>query len=155
MNGTPPSTDWCAAVLDGEGCISVQRRLRDGHFDYRVHITMGMTSPAFIDRLVPWYGGSTRWHHEKSNHKPQKRWFLSGRFCLPLLEKAYPGLLIKKRQAEIAMEVLQLQRGGSHSRRGLYNPYTDEELKRLDALYLENRGLNQKGITGGDSLGGT
>jgi len=107
---------YVAGIVDGEGCISIMRRVARRSYgtyhDFTVHVTVGTTTFELCERLMQWVGGKTYYPHEiRGNRKPQAYWVITRRgevrdFLLAL----QPYLLIKKEQAKLALEFCQLGR---------------------------------------------
>jgi hypothetical protein len=141
---------YMAAMIDGEGCISIYRRLSDGEKYTRVHKVKANTNPynqfsmrvqiTNTDlRLMKWlisnFGGV---YYQKTQgtgkHKPAFEWRPKGRANVEkLLLGILPYMVIKPEQAKIALEYIRMTISGER------NPDKREE------LYLRAKALNQKG----------
>lgn len=144
-------TKWSylAAMIDGEGCISIARRVSDhkvrNEYKSRVKNSTGRVMPysfrVAVDNtsltLMKWlifnFGGV---YYTKNmavaNHKTSYNWRPKGRANIEaVLLGILPYLVIKQEQAEIGLEYVRMN--------GEKNPDKREE------LYSRMRDLNRKG----------
>ena len=145
-------TKWSymAALIDGEGCISIYRRLSEGEKYTRVHKVRANTNPynqfsmrvqitntnlTIMKWLIANFGGV---YYQKTKgtdkHKPAFEWRPKGRTNVEkLLLGILPYMLIKTEQAKLGLEYLKMTTEGER------NPSKREE------LYFRAKALNQKG----------
>jgi hypothetical protein len=128
---------YCAAMLDGEGHISINAHLvpnKQGGKYWLIDCKVGIsnTSVPLMEWLVSNFGG--KYYDGKQGHnKICYRWYLDGyenmeKFILSML----PYMIIKREQAKIALEFVRM--------RGQKNPVKRMELsKRCTAL---NKGIS-------------
>jgi len=145
-------TKWSylAALIDGEGCISIYRRLSDGEKYTRVHKVQANTNPynqfsmrisiANTDlRIMKWlianFGGVYYQKREATDkHKAGYEWRPKGRANVEkLLLGILPYMVLKSEQAKIGLEYIRMTISGER------NPSKREQ------LYLKAKALNQKG----------
>jgi hypothetical protein len=145
-------TKWSymAALIDGEGCISIYRRLSDGEKYTRVHKVKANTNPynqfsmrvqitntnlTIMKWLIANFGGV---YYQKTKgtdkHKAAYEWRPKGRNNVEkLLLGILPYMIIKTDQAKLGLEYIKMTIDGER------NPSKREE------LYLRAKALNQKG----------
>ena len=145
-------TKWSylAALIDGEGCISIYRRLSDGEKYTRVHKVKANTNPynqfsmrisiantnlTLMKWLITSFGGVYYLKREgNGKHKTSYEWRPKGRANVEkLLLGILPYMIMKTEQAKIALEYIRMTLSGER------NPSKREE------LYLKAKDLNRKG----------
>lgn len=135
---------WLALLLDAEGCIVVKRNRHDGRGDtFAPQISIGNTSEALMREVVRIVG------HGSLLERPGKNcrmlyWQLANELARDLLTRIYPFLIVKQRQARIAIHVdsLTYARGGQkpeRKRRG------EAETRLLESLWSRNKECNHFG----------
>ena len=114
---------YLAALIDGEGTISLFEVNNEKGTYYGAHLQVSNTSGALMKWLVENFGlnVSTRIHHTTFNKKPLHFWNVYGaknkeRILLGIL----PYLVIKKEQAKLALEFVRMF--------GEHNPEKRKEL---------------------------
>ena len=138
---TQAEVGYLAGLLDGEGCISVLRvrsrreRLKGRVVThYAIQIRIGNTFPRLLDWIAEKVGGrvyAIRWK-ARGNRKPCWHWYIGGKAAKPFLELVRPYLIVKAKQADVAMRFLALGRDFDPSARA--------------DLYEQMRGLNFRGL---------
>ena len=142
---------YLAGVMDSDGSFSICKRKRKGNkFFYRTvaQLTWKNTekSKEIFDELLREYGG--KYHIIKSRGFSKKgttflKYNLEGDSLVYLLQSIIPYLRLKKRQAEIVIELKLLRKKWLGKTRGPWDKpsYIWEEEEKL---YLENLLLNTK-----------
>jgi hypothetical protein len=147
-------TKWSylAGLIDGEGCISIFHRVKEGEQLTRIHKTRANTHPykMFAMRisitntylpLMKWlianFGGVYYQKRESVNgHKASYEWRPKGRNNVEkMLLGILPYMVIKKEQTQIALDYIRMTIAGER------NPDKREQ------LYLRAKDLNRKGIS--------
>lgn len=145
-------TKWSylAALIDGEGCISISHRIQEGEKLTRIHKRTAKTVPYKMFsmrvqitntdlRIMKWmianFGGV---YYQKTRgndkHKIAYEWRPKGRANVEkLLLGILPYMIIKPEQAKIALEYTRMTINGER------NP------DKREKLYLRMKALNQKG----------
>jgi len=119
---------YLAGVIDGEGCIRIQREKRKrASSNMSLIVTNGDVS------LVRWlrdkFEGKA---HLKSSSRPcWNVWWTAAKACY-ILENVYPFLIVKQKQARCALDFQSLLRD-TH-RRGRQPVLTEANLAQRDAL---------------------
>ncbi len=143
---------YMAGILDGEGCLSIgnfsgNRKNGDRHF--QTNISISSTDKCLIDWLYDTFGGYrgeyTPKQMSRNGRKQVYRWQCSSDRLLHICEITLPYLIIKKRQAEILIEMRktfcnsQNQKGKFHAQR-----IPKEILNLRQKLFLELRELHNR-----------
>jgi len=144
------SDEYVAGLLDGEGCVTMVHRprrdkRREGEWQSYVYVTFTMCDRAPLDAIQERFGGpvialkraSERW-------RPAFRWQSAGPPAEAILRAARPYLLVKHRQADLALEFRdQLIQGGRTSpiRAKMNAEVHAHRLRLLDQM----RELNRRG----------
>ena len=134
---------YIAGIIDGEGCIAVERRnVNDGrkYPSYGVTITIVNTDIRLISWLHCRVGGClVRKNVDPNrNHKPQYQIQIRHTLAEAIINSVRPYLIIKGEQADIALALRRLfvGRGRRH---------TEESYVAMEHLYQSSRRLNRRG----------
>lgn len=106
-----PQLAYLAGIMDGEGCFFIGNYSRSKHGAkyYQTVLSVSSCSPELIDWLSMNFGGmNTKYTHKqtpKNSRKPVYRWIASGDRLTHLCEVMFPYLVIKRREAEILLEM--------------------------------------------------
>jgi hypothetical protein len=140
---------YCAGFFDGEGSISIHYSMRDhkggkvyARWQEEVKVTQLAREP--LDLFTELFGGyvyETEHYTAKGEHHYRFDWKLTSRKAHEFLEVIVPLLILKKQEAEIAIEFgktfyASCDRGGT--RNGL-KPEVFEERKKLHDQIREIR----------------
>jgi hypothetical protein len=93
---------YFAGLIDGEGCLSVDKRGAARPNSRVPRITVNMTNREIIELLHATYGGSFRVLSAPTNpkHKQQWRWRVQHKKAREMLTRIYPHLRVKKPEAD-------------------------------------------------------
>lgn len=144
---TSEQAAYVAAAIDGEGHIGITRRAA-GFVEwqrttkFRFNIAIANTNKAWLEELQRWCGGTINCTHGPTE---RKRACYVLRFAAPesktLLAHVMPYLLMKRRQAELALKYFEVA-----ATRRLFSvnakPTDPAIVAELDALCDEMRSLN-------------
>lgn len=89
---------WTAAAIDGEGWVGARRKPNRHSFVPTVEVSNN--NGTFISRLHRYWGG---WSGRPSQKHPLRRWGLEHRRAGEMLKKVLPWLVVKRRQAFVAI----------------------------------------------------
>ncbi len=91
---------YIAGFFDGEGCIAAQI---NNHGYTALHVRIGQVVVAPLTFIQQRFGGALNEYTKKNG---DHCWYLewSGRTALPILEAMVPYLIVKRHQAELAIE---------------------------------------------------
>ncbi len=106
---------WAAGFVDGEGNINIQRysstRGRRHRPCYNLLLQVDQTSPDPLEKLKGLWGGRiSKKKPQNPRWAPQWHWWVSGKDAAQALAELRPYLLVKRDQADIALEFAQLKR---------------------------------------------
>lgn len=96
------SIAYLAGIIDGEGCIMISRPHGDFSY-YSMRLEVAQKDGKLMDYLIGSFGGSIR---DSRNGASVWKWQLSGKKAVELLTTCLPFLVVKKKQAEIAIRWL-------------------------------------------------
>ena len=148
---------YAAGLIDGEGCITIkkQRSSHGGKYlgrnytpAYRPTLTVEMCDRGGLDALLAWFGGSIIIHKARlSRHRVRYAWYLSCDRAVDLLRRVSPFLLVKRRQAEVAIELQASHRQWETQKRNrlIGHRVPLDEVSRREALKQKINVLNAKG----------
>jgi hypothetical protein len=138
-----PSIDaYAAGLVDGEGCIYVTRRGRA----FSAWIDVGMTEKArpVLVKLLNAYGGTVNaGRPATARWEATLRWRTWGSTAAHTLELLLPHLVLKPEQARLAIRVEAIR--AEATRPSGRTTWTDEMVRRCEAVRLEIQNLNRKG----------
>ncbi|WP_029083392.1 nucleoside 2-deoxyribosyltransferase [Bradyrhizobium sp. th.b2] len=108
---------WLAALIDGEGCVYVVRRVRDSGspcFEFRIQVTM--TDKEMIDAAYQRSNGLgvITGPYKRSNNPQWReawRWTVNNKDAAILAQAIYPHLVIKRAQAALGFEIEKINAG--------------------------------------------
>ena len=134
---------WVAGLIDGEGTIGVWREARSKNrsgYRYKVGVQIANTNMELLNTFANVVrGGVTIGDMRRKNpmHKICYKVVVNARFVKPLLECVAPFLVIKKRQAELALEFRRIIDSAPAR--------TEQEHEIFEQLWLECKALNKRG----------
>lgn len=132
---------YLAGFVDGEGCITLGRCKKGKWDSYHCDFIIANTDERVMRWIVREFGGT--YYTKKPGApqwKPVHRWYAKRDIIVSLLTQLRPLLLIKRRQATIALKFLASRKRGWGSR-GI----TSEEWRYRDKLIRRNHELNKVG----------
>lgn len=88
---------WAAGFIDGEGCIRISHKVR---------VSVLQVDPRPLIQLQVLFGGSIRINRHSTGPKRRRIyvWEIGSRQARTMLEQILPFLIVKKDQAELALE---------------------------------------------------
>lgn len=103
---------YMAGIIDGEGSIYIgnfSSNPKTGTLHYQTNMEVTNTDKGLIDWLISTFGGRCNYYTAKQTPKNSRRavyrWIASGERLTDICHKMLPYLVIKKRQAEIMIEM--------------------------------------------------
>ena len=134
---------WIALFLDTEGNIAVKRVERCGQRWYGAQIAFANSHRGLLEAAQNIIGGGTILERTGTN-APMYYLQFSNRQAAALLRRIYPYLIVKRRQARIAIHIQSLlrYRGGRDASRKCR---TEQETEELESLWMRIKSCNQFG----------
>ena len=115
MTSNKQHWSYLAGIIDGEGCISISDTRKNTYTKFDVNFNVTNTSLPLMKWLIEHFGGVyyTKGYNGQSSHKPHWRtsynWRPKGRRNREiLLLGVLPYLVIKKEQAKLLLEYVQM-----------------------------------------------
>lgn len=93
---TEADAAYFAGFIDGEGCIFISKA-------HNLVLTATNTHKGVIDKFLNVIGGSVKIRPQRQRQREVFRWQVNGQRALMFLEKIFPYLVVKKQEAELAM----------------------------------------------------
>ena len=140
---------WLAAVVDGEGWIGIRERSKNKGYYYSL-LEITNTNLEFLNKVVSITGMSRIYSKKRKNKKWKDtfRWILEGDRVVDILTQIIPFLIIKRKQAELAILLQNTNKQYGELKRtdgkgGTLLSEREKEYRK--SLYLQIRELNKKG----------
>lgn len=138
---------YMAGLIDGEGCFFIGKYKCNSGCGITFHTILNITSADQI--LVQWtydhFGGNgdsrVRWTSKRAFERPIYRWIISGDHLTKLCELLIPFLVLKKRHAEVMLEMRKTYKAGVGRGNTKVSP---EEWEKRDELMRQLRQLNSR-----------
>jgi len=136
---------YLAGIIDGEGSIFICRihNKRSGNIWYRLELSCGMTSPEAIGLLRTFNPRLKQYIYIKGRKKGYKdvyQWKATGETGLRVIESLIPYMLVKKRQAKLAVEFQKWRSSLPNTGK----KRTPNIIKKFEIYYQRMRALNGK-----------
>lgn len=108
LNSNNPQFAWAAGIIDGEGCIRVNKSnptpsRRTTFPGFNLSVFVKMTDFPTIEKLQQIFGGRIQ-DEPRDNQRDLKRWEVYGHEAKRVLEQIYPHLVTKQYQAQLGIE---------------------------------------------------
>ena len=96
---------YAAGIIDGEGCISIRKIMKEGHnnYSYQLQVSVTQVDGNIVDFLYGAFGGKV---YNKKAIAPRQnyyRWEIISRKAMIFLKQILPFLTAKKPQAELGI----------------------------------------------------
>lgn len=129
---------YFAGLFDGEGCVSINKTkgTKDKPYSrpgFQLRISITNTNIEVLNKLQNTYGGNI-YKRERKNARTYYDWVAASNQCLEPLKRWIPFLIIKKKQAEIAVSFQENRKTNK----------TDEEWNKEFSSYEDIRKLNAR-----------
>lgn len=137
---------YTAGLIDGEGTITIDKRVRPNTVWYQVHIRVAMTKNAPLIKMQQWWGGHVNtepYRHADDNGgkwSTYYAWQLWTSEAVGFLTKIEPYLILKKENARVAIEFQQRIHPQGRS------IVSQEEHAIREKLYQRMKTLNHRGL---------
>lgn len=107
-----PMLAYAAGIIDGEGCITASWSNRKRHVYPSIQVGMSVKGEPIIQWLHRIFGGKIYRYERKSaratRHSAEIKWAAFGPEAVSILKKVIPALILKKNQAETAIQLQAL-----------------------------------------------
>lgn len=139
---------YMAGIVDGEGSISIAKAKKWGnqrHDTYKLVLSVYMSTKEPLDTIVEWFGGKVEvlkiQKERYGQTRPGRQWRANGNAAAYVLELIRPYLLLKWRQADLAIASREydIEFGGIGSRQPTEEVYEMRETF-WDEMHRLNRG---------------
>ena len=131
---------YLAGIVDGEGCITITENMKGGRNYYRLVLDITNTSYDLMQWLEDTFSHTIRTSYYRStNRTDMYGWTASGNQAQDLLRLILPYLIIKKPQAEIALEMNIAPYGG-----GSNHSYSADEEEWRKCLCNDIHRMNKR-----------
>jgi hypothetical protein len=137
---------YTAGIIDGEGCIQIKRiRANNGKTYHGLAVAVTNTDRSLLEWLAATWNAVSVTPNPTSGIRDKPQWIVRwhGSVARELLEAIRPYLIVKRRQADLAISF--------HSelifdKRTAWNLVTDEVVAARESAYAAMRALNRKGL---------
>lgn len=135
---------YLAGIIDGEGSIFICRinNKKSGNQWYRLQVGCSMTEPQAIQVLREVFTPDTKQFiyrgGRKKGHKDVYQWLTTGKTAVKILKKLLPHLLVKNRQAKLAIEFQEWRQSLKNTGR----PRNKKEVSIFRDYYNRMKALN-------------
>ncbi|KKM15745.1 hypothetical protein LCGC14_1692950 [marine sediment metagenome] len=147
-----PSIEYFAGLFDGEGCICIARakqgwknsRSKSPAYELKVFIRMSDVRP--IQIFKERFDGNISFQEYKPvNHRPTHCFYCSHTKAERVVKELLPYLIVKKEQAEVALEFQQYMRDSNCKKVGFARkPVPKYILEKRHQYYLTLKNLKRK-----------
>lgn len=93
---------WLALLFDTEGNIVIKRAQRDDRLQYGAQMAFANCSRRLLERAQEIVGAGSL-HEREGKNAPVFYWQMTGQQARDLLHRIYPWLIVKQRQARVAI----------------------------------------------------
>ena len=133
---------WLAAILDGEGSISIYREQRRGNasgYRYKAVVTVSNTNTDLICKVNDLMQGfALKKDKRPSHHKECYRSTAHGRNVEAILRATRPHLIAKKEQADLVLEFCEVMKSAPMRTSAVHEIF--------ERLWREVQTLNRRGV---------
>lgn len=136
---------YIAGFLDADGCVAIARYQKPGsiHTRYQPRVTATNCDRRIPDALQKMFGGSV--HKTKvttAKHRATYNWIAVSKTATDFIEAIYPFLVVKKKQAELALKLQKNIEKHKHKLGGGNGMHTKYWLHpQRDAIMAERQSL--------------
>jgi len=147
---------YLAGAIDCDGSLECQREIQKNgktpRYSIRLSFTMATDQP--IETIANWLGLKYKTYPSVDERRsPRRRLHIPKGIAVQLIEKCLPYLILKKRQAEILIEIEKIRAsltpGRNHYGHNNIQPMPPEWEQRVEPLYREFRSLKCNKRPGG------
>lgn len=114
-----PSPDYWAGLVDGEGCIFIQKWIRSPrNIEYRIRVSVTMTHEPIVRLFSAHFGGTfqvVKRNKDNPKHSDAYLCIVTGGKAVSLIQALLPYLIVKQEEARLAIKLYEARM--RHSRR--------------------------------------
>jgi hypothetical protein len=137
-NATSEDKAYLAGLFDGEGSVNIFKQSRSymAYSAYFIEISIGNTHEGVLNWVLEKFGGRVAHNsdHRTAGSRKVWRWRASSNEAYEILVAMLPYLIVKKEQAQLAIEFRERQvKFSGHSS----TPLTQEENERREMQKVE------------------
>ena len=107
---------YLAGMIDGDGYITINQSRHGSSFYFGPQVGIAGTRREPHDLAASIWGGKVGVYHSKSGHRPQFQWSRQGSPAVPIIEALRPYLLVKREQADLALDLWRLTEDARQTR---------------------------------------
>jgi hypothetical protein len=141
-----PHLAYAAGLIDGEGCIRIQKQSNKQIYIVVVQLAMTVKADPIRQALIATFGGNS-YAMEFKNKKwaKQWQWRISGEKACDLLSQILPFLVLKKKQAQLALNMNEMRK---------MDGWTKKTRAAAERMKQQMHELNMKGPDARNAEGG-
>ena len=148
-------TAYMAGILDGEGCVYINRRKPSGRRvtpGYGVKVCVSTTDRALVAWMQRWAGLRSVHHVPFPGPNRRPKWLCTwnNSYASHLLKTVRPFLVIKTKQADLAIGLCAHLLGSQRRAGGAGRPVVQAEVAYRESVKQAVALLNQRGRRKGD-----
>lgn len=133
---------WAAGIVDGEGCIGLEKNGHSRTQSYTLGLSIEMTHLSTIQKLRRIFGcGKQYERHRNKRHRKLYQLQLHGKEASDAIRKMLPYLVTKREQANLAIEYSER----CQTEPGNNQPVSVEVQNLRQIMYEEMQELNKRG----------
>ena len=144
---------WLAGFIDGEGCIYIAKTKNEKvswGFSYTLRLEITQANKPVLEKIKNRIGfGSNVWNKSILKNRKPNTWSevyalkFSSNQAYEIIKNIYPYLVIKKKQASLAIEFQELVRGNYGRKKNRVVDYFERQVKYRDNLKLAKQLIYQ------------
>jgi len=140
---------YLAGYIDGDGCVRCQKQVQQHGAtpSYVLRLSFVAVTREPLETFSKWLGGVSIKKYPPATERRSERYRLrltKGK-ALPLLKACLPYLILKRRQAELVLEIEAVRKAHSPSSRHFGKPHFERmpqgAIDQMEVLYQELRSL--------------
>jgi len=127
-----PPLAYIAGFVDGEGCISVYENGRKSSHTLVVQVVQNksLESESLLNSMQGRFGGKVS-KYPSRGAREKFNWLIQGESAAALLEAILPDLILKREQAQLAVDWYRARPKQTRNERGWHEPVSEEQ-RRID-----------------------
>ncbi len=139
--------NYLSGIFDGEGCICLSKSHENNRPRYRVELSISMNDRISLEVFQKYFGGNINIGNGKRHNRIAHDCYVlkySTQKTKEILTKLLPYLLIKKEQAKIALEFINVRESFNKYRKiNAFAPVPHKIETKYEKLYNKCRSLKK------------